>query len=76
MRNAIDHHPARSTDSFPAIVFEGNRFATCFGNRLVHEIEHVQEGHVWRDVTRFMTLEGPWSPTGLLSPDMQSQVHL
>ena len=46
VRDAVDHHAARSADAFAAVVLEVNRFLALLDEPFVDHVEHLQEGGV------------------------------
>src|SRR4029077_17247664 len=52
MSDAVDHHSARTADSFPAVMLELDRLFAFFDQLLVDHIEHLQKRRVRTDVVR------------------------
>jgi hypothetical protein len=73
--DTIDHEPAGTTDSFPAIVIESDRFVTLRNEIFIEHIEHFQKRHMRIHIRMFVldhTADVVWA---FLPPDMQSQFH-
>ena len=75
VRDAVDHHATRPTDAFTAVVVECDRFPSLGDEPLVHNVEHLEEGHVGADVPRLVCDEGPLRVRRCLSPNVQFQIH-
>src|SRR5438105_768515 len=75
MRDAIDHHTARPTNSLAAVVIEGNRLAALDNEPLVHDVEHLQKGHVRTDVSRRVGDERSFRVRRRLPPHMKREIH-
>src|SRR2546430_14886341 len=75
MRHAIDHHTARPTNSFAAVVIEGNRLAALDNEPLVHDVEHLQKRHVRTDVSRRVGDETSFRVKRRLPPHMKLEIH-
>ena len=76
MRDAVDHHAARAADAFAAIVLELNRLLAFFNQLFVDDIEHLQKGRVGADVVGGVFDEVAIARRGVLSPDVEFQIHL
>src|SRR3546814_3701641 len=46
---AVDHHPAGSADALAAVVLEGDRIPALGVEALVHDVEHLEEAHLFAD---------------------------
>jgi hypothetical protein len=73
--NSVDHHSARSADSFPAIVIEGDWVFAPLDQAFVDHVEHLEKGHIGGYVIS-LVLDKPSGTAGiLLPPDAQGQIH-
>src|SRR6185312_2707904 len=75
MRDAVDHHAARSADPFPAIVIERDGSLARDDQFLVHDVQHLQERHVGRNVARLVRLDPARVLCRWLAPDVKLEVH-
>jgi hypothetical protein len=46
VRDAVDHHAARTADPLAAVVVEGDRLFLLADQRFVDDVEHLKERHV------------------------------
>jgi hypothetical protein len=44
--HAVDDHAARAADALAAVVVEGDGILALGDEALVHDVEHLEEGHV------------------------------
>jgi hypothetical protein len=75
VRDAVDHHSARATNPFPAIMVERNRRFAAFDQTFVDGVEHLEERHVGADVARLVALHLSHRVGTSLTPNVQSEVH-
>ena len=54
---SVDHYPAGAADSFPAVRVEGNRIDALQCEPFVQNVQHLQKGHVCRDIWNLVGLE-------------------
>ena len=54
VRHAVDHQRARPADPFAAIGIKFERLLAVLDQVLVHDIQHLEEGHVRQDVFRLI----------------------
>ena len=54
VRDAVDHEAARAADALAAVVIERDRLLACADQVLVHDVEHLQKGHVLAHVVRLV----------------------
>src|SRR5690606_34403253 len=71
VRLAIDHEAARTADALAAVVVEGDRFPALADELLVHDVEHLEEGHVLGHVLRDVLLEAAGIVRSALTPHVQ-----
>jgi hypothetical protein len=72
----IDHEAAGATDAFAAVTVEHNGFATGLDEVLVDGIEHLEEGHLVLHVSCLIGLESARVVGVVLTPDLQSELHV
>ena len=75
LRDTIDHHVASSANSLAAIAGKGNRFLTLLGKAIVHDIEHLKEGALRRDLGGVNLDKFPLNRGGLLLPESEMKIH-
>jgi hypothetical protein len=66
---------ADAADPFPAVVIEDDRLVSFLDQVLVHDIEHLEEGVVLRDVSGRIGLEAAGLVLRALPPDDQLECH-
>ncbi len=74
--HAVDHHAARATNPFPAIVIERDRLLALLDQPFVHHVEHFQKRHVRADIAGRVGDHPAFAVRVLLPPDVQGQVHV
>jgi hypothetical protein len=75
VRFAVDDEAAGAANAFTAVMIEDNGDATARRELLIDDIEHLEEGHMLRDVGRAIRFETAFLRRGVLPPDVQCQVH-
>jgi hypothetical protein len=73
--DSIDHKPARSADSFTAVMIEGDRIVTSGDQVLVENVEHFQERHVGIHFCPFVLDHPAILIRTSLAPDVESEPH-
>ena len=75
MRNAVHQEPTGPADSLTAVRVEGDRIL-AFGNQaLVDDVEHLEEGHIRRDLFDDVVDELAVSSRAGLTPHLQEDTH-
>jgi hypothetical protein len=70
---AVDHHAARATDAFAAVVVKGDRLLPVADQPLVEHVEHLEKRHVGGDVVDRIDLKSPARLGIGLPPDPERQ---
>ena len=76
VRLTVDHHTTGTADALAAVVVESDRVLVLERELLVEHVEHLEEGHVRRDVRELVRDHPALVVTALLSPHAQGDVHL
>ena len=72
----VDHAAASAANSLPAVRFERNGFLSLALESFVHDIEHLQERHVFEYVGCVVRLEMTAVAGAILAPHVEFEVHL
>jgi hypothetical protein len=75
MGDAVNHESAGATNSFAAVVVEGDRFFTLQDQVLVQYIQHLEERHVGVYFRVFVPDHLPDVRSALLPPNVEDQSH-
>ena len=73
--DAVNHHAACAADSLAAVGVKGDRILTLRDKPLVDDIEHLEEGHVRRDMVGRVVHQPPLRLRSRLPPDPQVNSH-
>src|SRR5262249_62122062 len=76
VRNAVDDQAAHAADAFAAIGVEGDRIFALLDQPFVDDVEHLEKGHVRRDMVGGVIDELPARVWSSLAPDSQVEFHL
>ena len=75
VRHTVDDERAHATDTFAAVVVEGEAFLALLHLFFVHDVQHFQEGHVRRNIVDLDSFELSLGLGILLTPNLQSQIQ-
>ena len=75
MRDTIDHESTRPADPLSAIVVERDWLCAGLDQLLVHQVEHLQKGHVFADVIGRKGVESPLVVGPVLPPYVKCEIH-
>jgi hypothetical protein len=73
--DAVDHAGTGPADAFATVAVEGDRIFAAGDQILVDDVEHLQKGHVRRNVLGFVGDEAAAVVRTRLAPDLQGEVH-
>lgn len=72
----VDHHAAGAADALAAVVVEGDGFLALADEAFVHDVEHLQEGHVGADVLGGVFDELAVALGVLLPPHVKGEIEV
>ena len=75
MGATVYHSTTHTANAFAAIVIEGDGLLPFLGETLVHEVEHLQEGHMLADALGRKRVETAFVARPVLTPDVKCEVH-
>ena len=75
VRHAVDEEPAGAADALAAVRVERDRILALRDQPFVDDVEHLEEGHVGRDVLGRVVDEPPRAFGPGLPPDFQMDAH-
>ena len=75
VRHTVDDEGAHATDTFAAVVVEGEAFLALLHLFFVHDVQHFEEGHVGRNIVDLDSFELSLGLGILLMPNLQSQIQ-
>jgi hypothetical protein len=70
----IDHEAARSANAFPAVVIKFNGNFAVLNQTLVHDVQHLQERHIFTDPGCGISFEMAVIVRAILPPNLERQV--
>ena len=75
MRHTVDHHAAAAADALAAVMLECDRLLALFLEVHVHQVDHLEERGIRRDIARLVGLEAARAPGVGLTPHLQREIH-
>jgi hypothetical protein len=76
MSHSIDQKTARAADSLAAIVLESYGRFTPGLEIFIEQVEHLEEGHVWRHALHLIDGKCAGRLGALLPPDLECEIHV
>lgn len=75
VRHTIDGQRAHAANAFSAVVVEVDRFLVVGDESFVDDVEHFQEGAVFRDVVRLVGFDTAFGLRVFLAPDFEGKIE-